>query len=442
MPKVLFIHRFGPGQFAPIALALHHSRPGSVALIGGGDGGALPYAWQAAPPARAVTVEHPYLRSTEAAVLNGQATVRAVRTLLARGFRPDLVVVHPGWGDALFLRHVLPGVPVIVYAEYFYRPEGADLDYDRDLGGGLDRRCALELRNAVLLHALEGATAAVTPTLWQRDLHPEPFRRRIRMIHEGVDTDLVRPNGAATLSLPDGRTLTRADEVITYVARDLEPHRGFPALMRALPSLLAARPRAEVLICGGEGVSYGRPPPGGGSWRRHLLAEIGPLPPRVHFLGRLPYDRYLTLLQVSRLHLYPSAPFVLSWSVVEAMAAGCLVLASDTAPVREVIVPGVNGMVADPRDPESFAARAAELLAAGDALDPLRRAARRTILARFRRDRALARWSALIERVATQSAPAATSAAPAEGAHRAASCMPIAATIRGRERRQSGRSSP
>lgn len=442
MLRVLFVHRLGPGQFAPIADALHARRPGSVVLISGERGDVAPYPNVPALPARNVGAPHPYLRATEAAVLAGQATARAVRRLLARGFRPDLVVVHPGWGDGLFLRHVLPGVPVVVYAEYFYGQAGTDLDYDADLAGDLDRRCALELRNGVLLLALEGARAAVAPTVWQRDLHPEPFRRRIRVIHEGVDTDLVRPDGTATFMLPDGRTLTRADEVITYVARDLEPHRGFPALMRALPPLLAARPRAEVLICGGDGASYGRSLPDGGSWRARLLAEVGPLPPRVHFLGRLPYQRYLALLRVSRLHLYPSAPFVLSWSVVEAMAAGCLVLGSDTAPVREVIVPGVNGMVADPRDPGAFAACAARLLAAGDALDPLRRAARRTILARFRRDRAVARWLGLIRQIAAQSPAAAASAGGGEDGGRAASCMPIAAAIRGRDRRQSGRSTP
>lgn len=300
-------------------------------------------------------------------------------------------MVHPGWGDALFLRHVLPGVPILLYAAYFSGVAGSDLDDDSDLAGDLDRRCALELRNGVLLLGLAAAAAAISPTVWQRNLHPLPYRRRISVIHEGEDTAFVRPDPSAAFVSPNGRALTRADEVVTYVARDLEPHRGFPVLMRALPSLLAARPRAEVLICGGEGVSYGRPPPGGGSWWRHLLAEIGPLPQRMHFLGRLPYDRYLTLLQVSRLRLYPSAPVVLSWSLLEAMAAGCLVFASDTAPVREVIEPGVNGVLADPRDPGAFAACAAELLAAGDALDPVRRGARRTMLARFRRDRALAR---------------------------------------------------
>lgn len=443
MPNVLFIHRCGPGQFAPIALALHHQRPGSVALITAGGDDGVPYPAFAAPPARAVMASHPYLRALEAAVLNGQATARAVLALTRSGrFRPDVVVVHPGWGDALFLRRVLPRVPILLAAEHFYGVAGSDLDHDADLAGDLDRRCALELRNGVLLLGLAAAAAAISPTVWQRNLHPLPYRRRISVIREGVDTGLVRPDPSAAFMLPDGRALTRADEVVTYVARDLEPHRGFPALMRALPSLLAARPRAEVLICGGEGVSYGRPPPGGGSWRPHLLAEIGPLPPRVHFLGRQPYDRSLTLLQASRLHLYSSAPFVLSWSVLEAMAAGCLVLASDTAPVREVIVPGVNGMVADLRDPASFAGCAAQRLAAGDALDPLRRAARRTILARFRRDRALARWSALIERVATQSVTAPASAALAERAHRADSSIPIAATMRGRQRRQSGRSNP
>lgn len=441
MLRFLFVHRRGPGQFKALAQALHARAPGNVAMIAGAPVSGLPFPVAVATPARAVAAVHPYLRTAEAAVLNGQATLRAVRALLVRGFRPDVAVVHPGWGDALFLPQIMPGVPIVAYAEFYYRTDGADLGYDADLAGDLDRRCALELRNAPLLLALDAAAAAIAPTRWQRDLHPAPYRSRIAVIHEGVDTDRVRPDAAARFVLPDGRVLTREDEVVSYVARDLEPHRGFPALMRALPLLLAARPEAEVVICGGDGTSYGRPPPGGGTWRERMLAEVGPLPPRVHFTGRLPYDRYLALLQVSRLHLYPSAPFVLSWSCTEAMAAACLVLASDTAPVREVIADGVNGALADPRDPRAFAARAASLLATGDALDPLRAAARRTILARYRRDRALVRQIALIERVARQP-PAASEAAGVTAGTAAASCMPSAATMRGSATRQSGRSSP
>jgi glycosyltransferase involved in cell wall biosynthesis len=435
LPHVLFIHRQGPGQFAALAHALHARSPGHVAMIIGEPLADAPFPVHLAVPARAAGPVHPYLRANEAAVLNGQATARAVRAVLAAGFRPDVVVVHPGWGDALFLPQILPQVPIIAYAEFFYRAEGADLGYDAELAADLDQRCALALRNAPLLLALEAAAALIAPTRWQRDLHPAPYRRRISVIHEGVDTGRVRPDPAARFVLPDGRMLTRDHEVVTYVARDLEPHRGFPALMRALPALLAARPNAEVVICGGDGVSYGRAPPDGRSWRAALLAEVGALPPRVHFTGRLPYDRYLTLLQVSRLHLYPSVPFVLSWSCIEAMAAGCLVLASDTAPVREVITDGVNGVLVDPRDPEALAMRAAALLEAHASLDHLREAARRTVVARYKRDRAIARQIALIERVARQ-APAAAAAPVA-----ATSCTPSAATMRGRPARQSGRSS-
>jgi glycosyltransferase involved in cell wall biosynthesis len=441
VPRVLFIHRQGPGQFEALAHALYARAPGSVAMIVGAAPVDVPFPVLQALPARPVAPGHPYLRATEAAVLNAQATLRSIRTAIAGGFCPEVVVVHPGWGDALFLQQILPGVPIIAYAEFFYRAVGTDLDFDPDLTADLDQRCALELRNAPLLLALDAATAAIAPTRWQRDLHPAPYRRRISVIHEGVDPRHVRPEPAARFTLPDGRVLTRDDEVVTYVARDLEPHRGFPALMRALPALLAARPGAEVVICGGDGVSYGRPPPHGRSWRAALLAELGTLPPRVHFTGRLPYERYLSLLQVSRLHLYPSAPFVLSWSCVEAMAAGCLVLASDTAPVRELIADGVNGVLVDPRDPHGLARRAIALLETNALREPLRIAARQTVLTRFRRDRAIARQIALIERVARQ-APAVTDGAVADAHACAASCIPSAATMRGRASRQSGRTSP
>lgn len=403
--KLLLIHRQGPGQFAHLAAALAAEHPARVAMIAGSMPAAPPCRTLAAPPARAPRREtHPYLLATEAAVLNGQATARAVLALLRDGFRPDVVLVHPGWGDALFLPEVLPRTPLVVYAEYFYRTEGTEVGHDAHLALDAEARCALTLRNGPLLLALEAATAAISPTRWQRDLHPEAYRGRITVAHEGVDVAAVAPDPAARLALADGTVLTAGDEVVTYVARDLEPVRGFPALMRALPHLLARRPRAHIVICGGEGVSYGRAPPGGGSWKRHMLAEIGPLPPRVHFTGPLPYRDYLALLRVSRLHLHPSAPFVLSWSVTEAMAAGAVVLGADTAPLREVIRHGVNGFLAEPREPEAYAAAAAGLLARADALGRVRRAARRTITLHFRREQALARQRAVLARAAAHPA--------------------------------------
>jgi glycosyltransferase involved in cell wall biosynthesis len=401
--KVLLIHRQGPGQFAPLAASLAAENPARVAMIAGRVAPAAPCRTVAAPPARAPRGQtHPYLLATEAAVLNGQATARAVLGLLREGFRPDVVLVHPGWGDALFLAEVLPLTPVVIYAEYFYRTEGAEVGHDEHLALDAEARCALTLRNAPLLLALEAATAVISPTRWQRDLHPAAYRDRITVVHEGVDIAAVAPDPAARFALADGTVLSTADEVVTYVARDLEPVRGFPALMRALPHLLARRPLAHVVICGGDGVSYGRAAPGGGSWRAHMLAELGPLPARVHFTGPLPYRDYLTLLRVSRLHLHPSAPFVLSWSLTEAMATGALVLGADTAPLREVIRHGVNGFLAEARDAAAYAAAASDLLGNAAALGGVRHAARRTITLRFRREAALARQRAVLAQAAAR----------------------------------------
>ena len=215
------------------------------------------------------------------------------------------------------------------------------------------------MRNAALLVSLEAADQLYAPTRWQRDLHPGWLRPKIEVIHDGIDIFRLRPDPGASFTTPSGVRLTAVHEVVTYVARGLEPQRGFPQLMRALPDLLRRRPDAHVVICGADNPAYGRAPDGAPNWRAALLDEVGPLPPRVHFVGQLPYADYLALLQVSALHLYLSVPFVLSWSVTEAMATGCLVLGSETDPVREFITEGDNGFLVDMRDPAAIADRAA-----------------------------------------------------------------------------------
>jgi glycosyltransferase involved in cell wall biosynthesis len=339
---------------------------------------------------------HPYARWTEHAALAGQAALRACLALRARGFVPDVVVAHPGWGDALFLREVFPDARIILYCEYFWRANGADVGFADESGTGLDARCALRLRNGPLLASLEAADALYAPTRWQRDLHPAWLRERIAVIHDGIDTRHVAPEPDARATLPDGQALTDRDEVATYVARGLEPQRGFPQLMRALPALLTRRPELHVVICGSDAIVYSRPPENFATWRQAMLAELGPLP-RVHFVGALPYETYLSLLRISRLHLYLSVPFVLSWSFCEAMATGCLVLGSDTAPVREFIDDGRNGFLVDMRDPAAIAHRAGELLSAQHHFTAVRTAARATIAARCALPDCLAAQLALIE---------------------------------------------
>jgi glycosyltransferase involved in cell wall biosynthesis len=237
----------------------------------------------------------------------------------------------------------------------------------------------------------------VSPTAWQRAQYPREFVDRIAVIHDGIDTAVVRPDLQAVLTLPDGRQLSRQDEIVTYVARNLEPYRGFPSFMRAVAELGRRRPRTQFLIAGGDGVSYGARLPNGETYRQRLLAEVAVDPSRVHFLGTIPYRQFVRLLQVSSVHVYLTYPFVLSWSALEAMAAECLLVASDTAPVTEVIEDGRNGLLVDFFSPAAIADRVEEALDGGARWDELRRRARATILERYRLEDCLARHVRLIE---------------------------------------------
>ena len=273
------------------------------------------------------------------------------------------------------------------YFEFFYRLKGSDVDFDREFPPERDAAMRLRTRNALNLLGLDAADRGQSPTQWQRSQYPQPYRDRIAVVHEGIDTTVVKPDATARLWLSGGRCLSRADEIVTYSARDLEPYRGFHVFMRALPEVLKRRPEAQVLILGGNGVSYGRRPERAETWRAQMLAELdGALDlRRVHFLGPLPYQQYLTVLQISSVHVYLTYPFVLSWSLLEAMAAGCLVVSSRTPPVEEVICDDDNGWLVDFFDVEGLAERIAAALAGKeDAISSrLRAAARQTVLARY-----------------------------------------------------------
>ena len=399
--KILFLHQNAPGQFRHLAPYLARDDRNDVVFLGQGTRRALERVrWQsypAPPPAGGQT--HQYLRRTEAGVRRGQAVARACLALQRSGFEPDLVVGHPGWGETMFLREVLPRATFLAYCELFYRSDGQDTGYVPETAIDLDGRCRIRTWNADLLTSLSIMDHGISPTVWQRDQHPDVFRSNISVTHEGVDVQEVAPDPAARFVVPGGPTFDYGDEVLTYVARDLEPVRGFTLLMRALPELLRLRPKAQVVVCGGDGVSYGRPPPGGGTWKDTMLREHAVDLRRVHFVGKLARADYLRLLQVSALHLYLSVPFVLSWSCVEAMAAGCLLLASDVAPVREAIEDGRTGYLIDARDARLLATRAADLLAGRHKLGSIRQAARDEAVGRFDFRQCLVAQTALISRL-------------------------------------------
>lgn len=296
---------------------------------------------------------------------------------------PDVVVGHPGWGETLFVKDELPDARLAVYAEYYYRAQGLDVGFDPEFREkDPDAAHRIRLKNTHLLHALAAADAAVAPTRFQRDVHPAAFRDRIKVIHDGIDARRFRPNPASTVRLEGAGVVLRAgDEVVTFVARCLEPCRGFHVFMRALPRILRARPRARAVIVGAEGTAYGAPSPTGRSWKGIFLDEVRDRIDlqRVHFVGRVPHAVLTQLMQVSAAHVYLTYPFVLSWSMLEAMSVGCLVIGSRTAPVEEVIRDGENGVLVDFFDHEALAGTVIDALADPARFAPLRARAREAV---------------------------------------------------------------
>ncbi|MGD9124917.1 MAG: glycosyltransferase family 4 protein [Desulfarculaceae bacterium] len=386
--RLLFVHQNFPGQYVHIARHFASGRQNQVVTISKVDNRKINFPnmrhvfYKSPPdtPSRA----HRYLRALENQVRRGQLVYKAAMQLRKQGFVPQVICAHPGWGEALYLRDAFPSSKILLFCEFYYRSQGSDVGFDPEFPAKPDDGPRVRTMDAAQLLSLNAGDWGVSPTFWQRRQFPRQYQDNISVIFDGVDTKLVAPDPKASLTVAGGGpTLTAKDEVITYVARNLEPYRGIHTFIRALPRILELRPKAQVLLVGGTDVSYGRRLPKGQTYKAKYLKETGLKSDRVHFLGRLPYNEYLKVLQISSLHVYLTYPFVLSWSMLEAMSAGCLVLASATAPVMEVIREGRNGLLCDFFDSQGLAKRVDEALNKGKALNELRKNARRTILARY-----------------------------------------------------------
>jgi glycosyltransferase involved in cell wall biosynthesis len=343
--NILFIHQNFPGQFIHLAAALAQEKKNKVV--------ALTIYRQAAPAGvhvrtytmlRAAAPEtHPMLRDQEAKILRAEACAAAAFQLKREGFVPDVIVAHPGWGEALFIKDVFPQARLVIYCEYYYAAEGQDVGFDPEMPAiNFEQRCHLRLKNTTNLLSMELADAAISPTQWQKSTYPAWAQDKITVIHDGIDIARLRHNPTARLQLAandhhPALQFTVGDEVLSYVARNLEAVRGFHVFMRMLPELLRRRPNAHAIIVGGDDISYGSRAPGNLGWKEYMLKEVGGELDmrRVHFVGKVPYQTYLDLLSISRAHAYWTTPFVLSWSLLEAALSGVPVVASDTAPVRE-----------------------------------------------------------------------------------------------------------
>lgn len=402
--KILFVHQNFPAQFPHIADA---ARAGGhkLAAIGGptakGRPGVDVRRW-ALTRSSTPGIFDPATRA-EADLLRAEAAAVTATQLKADGFYPDLIIGHPGWGETLHLAEVFPGVPQILFGEFFYKSHGADVGFDTEFESHtLPADLRVNAKNATLAMAYCMAEVIVCPTGFQAGTLPKSLQPLVRVFHEGIDIRNATRKPQPRYRLADGRVLDGSKPVITFINRNFERLRGYHVFMRALPAFLERCPEAEVVVIGQDGKGYGGELPGGESWRGRMQRELGDRVDwsRVHHVGKVPHADMINLMSMSWGHVYYTYPFILSWSVVEAMACECLILGSDTGPVRDAITPGVNGVLNDFFDIAALSDAMAQACERPEAFVALRKAARQTALAMFDRESVgVPAWMALIDEI-------------------------------------------
>ena len=403
--KYLFVHQNFPGQFLHLVRHLLKQKRHDVTFISEPNENRMPgvrrVSYQATPPTE---VTHPNARDFHYAMSRAEAVAQAARQLKGLGYQPDIIIGHHGWGELLNLPDVWSGVPILGYYEFFYSLQGQDVGFDPEFPLSDDAYANVRAKNAVNLLALINPGHGQTPTRFQLETHPAWAQPAITILEEGVDLAVCRPAATARQTTIGNIPLRLRDKLVTFVTRDLEPYRGFHIMMRALPRLMRERPDAKIVLVGGDGVSYGARLMGQ-TWRDYMVREVGGQIDldRVYFPGRIPYTDYVQLLQRSDAHVYLTYPFVASWSLREALACGCAIVASDTDPVREFIIHAKTGVLTPFFDPDALAGRIAEMLDDGPAVRRMRIAARRWAETHLSMETYIAGYERLIGQIAASS---------------------------------------
>jgi len=358
--KYLFVHQNLPGQYLHIVRHLAANGQHDIVFLSEPNANRIPGVRTVpyAKPPGAAPEAHVAARELDAAVRRAEMVAHTAANLKRLGFEPDVVIGHHGWGELLNIGDVWPKAPLLGYLEFCYCTEGIDVGFDPEFPTPPGDFARIRAKNAVNLLALNLGAHGQTPTQWQLSTYPAWARPMITLLAEGVHLDVCKPDAhVRRRNLTIGKaTIKPSEKLVTYVARDLEPYRGFHLMMRAVAHLLRARKDIRVVMVGGDGISYGVPP-AEGNWRQRMLAELGSAidPARVVFPGRIDYPTYVAMLQRSDAHVYLTYPFVASWSMREALAAGCAVIGSDTQPVREFIAHEENGLLVSFFDPKGLA---------------------------------------------------------------------------------------
>ena len=386
------LHQNFPGQFLHLAPALVEREHEVHALVLRKE---VPAEWSGvhlhsyAPARGNAKGIHPWLLDLESKTIRGDAVFRKCLQMRDDGFTPDIVLAHPGWGESLFVKDVWPDAKLGLYCELHYSETGNDVNFDPEfINTDPGNVCRLRLKNVNNQLHFDIADAAVSPTEFQANTFPETFRSKISVIHDGIDTQRIAPNLNVTFEVNSELTLRQSDEVITFVNRNLEPYRGYHVFMRALPQILKSRPNAQVVIVGADGVSYGKRAPDGKTWKQIFLDEVhGQIAPddwaRVHFVGTLSRFQFTQVLQISSVHVYLTYPFVLSWSLLEAMSVECAIVASDTAPVQEFIQHDKTGVLTPFFDQKQLVDNISLLLDNPEKRAEMGKAAREEILRKY-----------------------------------------------------------
>ncbi|MGK7954206.1 MAG: glycosyltransferase family 4 protein [Crocosphaera sp.] len=380
--NILFLHPNFPAQFRHLATVLAQNPKNRVVFGTKRKEGSIPGVFKAiyTPSRQARPETHHYVRTLENAVLQGQAVYRLAEQLKRENFLPDVVYGHSGWGPTLFIKDIFPKAELLCFFEWFYHAHGTDADFDPKEPLTVDDEARIRIKNTPILTDLYSCDRGLSPTQWQKQQFPSEFHPKITVNHDGIDTDYFQPKPGAKLVLNNQKLdLSDVDEIVTYVARGMEPYRGFPQFMEAVSILLKKRTNCHVVVVGEDRVAYGRSLPDGKTYKQLMLETYDYDLSRLHFTGSLPYSQYLQVIQAGSVHVYLTRPFVLSWSMLEVMSTGGLILGSKTPPVEEVIEDGVNGLLVDFFAIDRIVERIEEVLDHPDKMANLRVKARETI---------------------------------------------------------------